>query len=122
MSDDTDNVLAERRDIERASTFRRTGGQDGGYEPTPDELAAQERAAFARILKVWNGPATEDGRMVVSDAIGEAFGSPQLREIAEVLHAHYANPDSEKPDDCELGRLFRALIHAHVQSIVEGKS
>lgn len=101
---------AERQRLEAGSLFRRTGGQDGGYEPTAEETEAELRSESYRLLRF----DTTFG--YVSDALTET-DTPRL--LHDFALEHFRNPQSIEPDLCEIGRIVWKAIHDHVRSLAE---
>lgn len=123
-TEDSDNdyageALAAARRREADSLFRRTGGQAGGHEPTPSEVAAEEREAIARQLRVWEKPGpTGDGRTVVHEAFSEHATDAQLRELAELCAAPFKR-DSINADHGEIGRIAFQIISSYAKACAE---
>lgn len=103
-------AIAERRNAQMHLAVA-VHGQECAGDWTPDQEARYERQIIASILRVWPAQsAHEDGRNIVCEAVSENFDGPVVRELAEIIHAHFKNNYSIEPDFCEIGRKFTGLV------------
>lgn len=91
------------------------GGNRGRPEPTDAEITQGQDRAIAKLIAVKIGSPTEDGRDLVSEAIGQDDGL--LKLIANYIHANAYT--GEPMDEAYVGRRVLGVVRDYLVSVAE---